>query len=888
MSNIENNDNNDTKEILEEVTPSVSTGNDGIESSEISELATTEVVKAEATEEVAPTVSSTNDEKIEYIQLFEEGLKHPDKMRKFIEFTLSLVMRDCDDLKNRDYIKLTPENSISKKIFRNYLKEVGNDEGGDWEETELDELINHIAYTRSQVLSQYGCDEKGIIILSFKAQEEANVRRLEKLKKHTSELGQLTESIKETYNVNLEITKEHILKPEKLEEYIHTSCSHLHEKYQAELIAIIGSAKNILLENDFDKYIIPEGYKVDFDNGIQKVEIKTTVDKKGISRTWEACKTICYRPVYINTKFKNFNEKQKNKDEKIYLGIVVFDTNGYSKEVIVTREDLFNKKKLLGLIEKGLLITDEFVSSLAKFFTAYYNENENKLGSGVFAERNGWNSDFTRFVVGDRVYFEGGFEDIHIPENYRESVTRGFTSKGDIKEFERLTKSLFNNNSYRHLSYIAILALVLEIIGAESILINIYSQSAVGKTTICRLVMTQYGFVPERGENGLSRPAAGSEAGIEALLHNYNDLPIFFDEKKNEDGNEKNSNGLSVYNAVSGLSRNLANKDNTVKKSRDHINTVLITSEYPIVNENDQRGKQARTRFHEAEEYIPKLDPKDVINLDIAMSDHYGLFIETIMETIFKHKNELKELYHAYQLEIIDKEASKMENRISKFYASIMIGGFLFEKTLERLNEKYGTTFEVQDFKETEREFLKTEFNENPVTSLEKITIEKLWYTVGKFRESSFADEIPKTGTRMGWIEYNSHTGRNELLVLKGALKEILKDKKESFSQMCKAWNQVEAVNPYPRGGRNTYVRDKLYESDDGKRIKEQVVVFYIDKIYEILDIDPSEFKKPIDLDGEGNDDEFEIKTIEPELKKSANKIELPEFSKTDDTEEIN
>ena len=66
MSNLENNENSGTKEIVEEVTPSVSSGNDGIESSEIasadiSEQATAEVVKAETTEEVAPSVSSAKE-----------------------------------------------------------------------------------------------------------------------------------------------------------------------------------------------------------------------------------------------------------------------------------------------------------------------------------------------------------------------------------------------------------------------------------------------------------------------------------------------------------------------------------------------------------------------------------------------------------------------------------------------------------------------------------------------------------------------------------------------------------------------------------------------------------------------------------------------------------
>lgn len=541
--------------------------------------------------------------------------------------------------------------------------------------------------------------------------------------------------------------------------------------------------------------------------------------------------------------------------EKEFLGIEIHSKNGKIEELVVTPEDIFTKGKkgLGGLYNKKLLHFEDKEKDLAKFFVSFYDLNEDILKESVFADKNGWNADFTQFVFGNRVYFEGGFKDIHIPEKFKNDVTKGISSKGDIKEFERLTQKLFNTKAYRHLSYIAILSLVLRIIGAESILINIYSQTTVGKTLICRLVMSQYGFAPEKGNNGLVHAAAGSKSGFESLLYGYNDRPVYFDESKSEDKEEKNSAGLSIYDIVNGLSRILSNQDNTVKNSRDHTNCVFMTSEFPIINTTDQQGKQVRTRFIEAETYIPDMGIEDIKLLEDAMVDHYGLFSETIMEIIFKYKDELRDLYKKYQTELSKKGLTKIESRISKFYASIMLGGFLFEKTLERLNEKYGTTFEIQGFEETEKHFFEEELNERPVETLDITTLKTILNLVNSEYEKYFANVIPPSQPRIGWLETNSKTNRYELVILKDKLmNEVLKDRKESFNQMCKAWNKLEVINPYSRGDRgNKYTRPKIYSTSDGKSLSGDVVVFYVDRLLVILGLTPKDVLKNLGTDGE-------------------------------------
>lgn len=850
MSNIENNDINDTKEIVQEVTPSVSSGNDGIENSEISELATAEVVKAEATEEVAPTVSSVDDEK--YVIVYEKGMNEIEKRKKLDKFLAPYFTNAIKEVLHRNDIEVTEEITYNPQTIRDYFSSKG------LEEKSIVSLISNIEDKRPK-LSNYLLEWEDPLHARLKTDEDRREEMPDDEEDSSAilfndpdpkkNIANFNKSINEEYGINIEITKELANDEKALIDYLDSTCPELLKEKKEQLVRTVSSAREIFNKTEYDKYEIPYGFRMNL-SGIYKIEHKEKKDGSMV----EIPVMLAQRAIYITSKFKNF-DKNVSLKEKEFLGIEIHHKSGKIEELVVTPEDIFSKGKkgLGGLYNKKLLHFEDKEKDLAKFFVSFYDLNEDILNESIFADKNGWNADFTEFVFGNRVYFDGGFKEIHIPEKFKNDVTKGISSKGDIKEFERLTKPLFNTKAYRHLAYIAILSHVLRIIAAESVLINIYSQTTVGKTLICRLVMSQYGFAPEKGNNGLTKAASGSNAGFESVLYGYNDLPVFFDESKAEDEKEKNSAGLSIYNVVNGLSRNLANQDNTVKNSRDHTNSVFMTSEYEIVKSTDQQGKQVRTRFLEAEEYIPKLDSGDIIDIETAMSDHYGLFTETIMEVIFKHKSELRQKYHEYQIKLNKKASTRIESRVVKFYASIMVGGFLFKETLKILNEKYGTTFEIQNFEETEEYFLDLELKDRPVETLEIATLKTIWGLVNSDYEKHFANVIPSSQSRIGWLETNSKTARYELVILKDKLMdEILKDRKESFNQMCKAWNKLKVINPYPRGTRgNAYTRPKNYSTSDDKSLSGDVVVFYVDRLLVKLGLTPKDALKNLGLDGE-------------------------------------
>ncbi|KKG05874.1 hypothetical protein DU40_13590 [Methanosarcina mazei] len=153
-----------------EVTPELTSTDVEIESSEVSERATAEAIKAETTKEVAPTVSSPDDKK--YVIVYEKGMNEIEKRKKLDKFLAPHFTNAIREALHRDDIEVTEEITYNPQTIRDYFSSKG------LEEKSIVSLISNIEDKRTK-LSNYLLEWEDPLHARLKTDEDRKLEESE-------------------------------------------------------------------------------------------------------------------------------------------------------------------------------------------------------------------------------------------------------------------------------------------------------------------------------------------------------------------------------------------------------------------------------------------------------------------------------------------------------------------------------------------------------------------------------------------------------------------------------------------------------------------------------------------------------------------------------------
>ena len=408
--------------------------------------------------------------------------------------------------------------------------------------------------------------------------------------------------------------------------------------------------------------------------------------------------------------------------------------------ILVRQEELMTKKGVSGLNRKGIRLTDNQRGELTNYFNAVLSYNEYEMPTIEVAEKNGWKNYGKKFVFGSKAYTKNGTSEVHMQE---QKMLNNLRSKGTLDEMVEGTKGVMNIRKTRFKCYAAAAALILKLLGVENILINDGGTSSRGKTTTTKV---PFGLFGNPNEDGMMNEDISLYAA-ERIAVQYSDLPTFYDEIS---GMDDYSRRRLIYAIGDGIARTRGNVDMSIGGGECFNTVSFFTSENPLIQRDYQEG--LKVRVIEILEVLPE-EYSDIMKLaNQTMKFHYGHLADLYIPNIFKHQDELPQMY-SDAMNRISNSGKSFEGRFASKFAAIEVAGKLLEPILRDVG--YG----LMDVENIVDHYFKTTVLDKPIEEPHIIVLGHMmdWFTKneGKFvgmKDCKSKAELDKF-EKYGWVD---------------------------------------------------------------------------------------------------------------------------------------
>lgn len=349
-------------------------------------------------------------------------------------------------------------------------------------------------------------------------------------------------------------------------------------------------------------YKLPIGYHAYSNEGLIKDIIRRgkLVDELLISR----------HPVIITSILNDFDTG----DMKVEITDC---TTG--KKVIANRSTVYSASKLVGLADKGLLITSNTAKYLVDYLSDFESINEAIIPKRTTINRLGWIDDKT-FIPYNKNNFELDIND----SSY--TWVKALNESGTLNEWVETMKPLRNNNVFRFILATSFAAPLLKLTDTRSFVVYNWASSKGGKTAAAYCAISVWGQA-----ESLKVSFDATKVGIEGLSEMFSDLPILIDEKQ-IDNNQNKVEGI-IYLFANGKSKLRGTQSGGIQKNSKWRAIAIATGEEPLSDDKSQDGVRSR---------IIELYNKPFDNEETASSmypftqNHYGVAGKQYITSIIK------------------------------------------------------------------------------------------------------------------------------------------------------------------------------------------------------------------------------------------------------------
>lgn len=353
---------------------------------------------------------------------------------------------------------------------------------------------------------------------------------------------------------------------------------------------------------------------------------------------------ICHQPVIPFEVLRNIDTGE----EKLNIA---FRSRGEWRELVVSKEILYNSRSISQLVKCGIDISSETAKDMVSYFQEIEALNRNALPLKKSVGRLGYIGDegFSPYV--GELTFDG-------EQNYSH-IFKAIRSQGDYEQWKKTAIECREKSLTARIVLAASFASALiQPLGGLPFFVHLWGvDSGTGKTVALMLAASVWGS-PEMGE--YIQTFNSTEVGHEKTAAFLNSLPFLIDELQLS----KDSHGRSrfdVYRLAQGVGRTRGTKSGGIERTPTWRNTILTTGESPIVN--DSAGAGAVNRVIDIECTAENVVIEDGMGVSAALKQNFGYagrsFISAISQPGAIAK--LKEVYNDYFKELCQGDTTEKQ-----------------------------------------------------------------------------------------------------------------------------------------------------------------------------------------------------------------------------------
>lgn len=337
---------------------------------------------------------------------------------------------------------------------------------------------------------------------------------------------------------------------------------------------------------------------------------------------------ICHQPIIPFEVLRNIDTGE----EKLNIA---FRSRGEWRELIVSKEVLYNSRSISQLVRCGIDISSETAKDMVSYFQEIEALNRNVIPLKKSVSRLGHigAEGFSPYVEG--LAFDG-------EQNYSH-IFAAIRSQGSYEAWKKTAIECRQKSLTARIVLAASFASVLIApLGGLPFFVHLWGvDSGTGKTVALMLAASVWGS-PEMGE--YIQTFNSTEVGHEKMAAFLNSLPFLIDELQLS----KDSHGRSrfdVYRLAQGVGRTRGTKTGGIERTPTWRNTIITTGESPIVS--DSVGAGAVNRVIDINCSADNVVIEDGMTVSRAIKQNFGFAGREFMKYMSKTFSDGKTMYDA-------------------------------------------------------------------------------------------------------------------------------------------------------------------------------------------------------------------------------------------------
>jgi uncharacterized protein (DUF927 family) len=437
------------------------------------------------------------------------------------------------------------------------------------------------------------------------------------------------------------------------------------------------------------------------------------------------------------------------------------------------------------LVKMGLLITDEDSKNFKQYVKKYLDP-ANSIPIEFIAKRNGWHRNNQILVTGSVKHSVTGRENLTQLSEY---LQKHYEMKGNKDTWKEKVQLVLSYDIVRLKMYATVAAFLIRFTPVNSFTFHNWYESS-GLKSIGQMVAASLIGNPTHID-GLIQDANNTAVGIEKYLEMNSDIPVFFDETSN---NPDFKNRL--YMIGNGKGKGRGTKDNGYLQGGSWRTIVQTTGEIPLAKgAGTLTGQQMRViEIHEG---VPLLDPKDVNELKIGIESNYGLFLDEIIQEIFKNKDRMTLLFKTIQLQF-PKANSVFAERLKSYFVVLAMGGFILEEVFKtnQIPAKEAIDVCIQYYNKIVLDDPTVPYSDGALQATYQWTARN----ISKFERS--IHDFKSNGLAKGAIEIQGWITKESIYYDEDMLRKALEGIGYHYERVKKDWQTSGIIEPYTKNGK--------------------------------------------------------------------------------------
>src|SRR5674476_64140 len=221
--------------------------------------------------------------------------------------------------------------------------------------------------------------------------------------------------------------------------------------------------------------------------------------------------------------------------------------------------------------------------------------------------------------------------------------------------------------------YATVAAFLIRFTPVNTFDVHNWYESSGGKTTT---LLVGASLVGNPNIDGLIQDANNTAVGIEKYLEFNSDTPVYWDETSNNKDFKD-----YLYMMGNGKGKGRGTKEQGNSQGGNWRTVIQSTGEFPLTK-NDSTSTGSKMRLIEIHEALPRLEQEYLDELTITIKNNYGLFLDEIIQEIFKNKDHMASLYSNIRM-FFEKANSPFSERAKSYFIVLALGGYILEEVLK-------------------------------------------------------------------------------------------------------------------------------------------------------------------------------------------------------------